>query len=84
MRLTDHDAFDLAVPTPDHFIPLVYIAALAAAANDTLDVLIDGPAYGSISMTSHTLGADCPPTTSDTPAAALTALAAEHPEQSNI
>ena len=43
LELHDHDDFDLAVPTPDHFIPLIYIAALAAAAGDPLDVLIDGP-----------------------------------------
>ncbi len=58
LELVDHDDFDLAVPTPDHFIPLLYIAALAAATNDTTDVLVDGPAFGSISMTSYSLGAD--------------------------
>jgi 4,5-DOPA dioxygenase extradiol len=58
LELVDHDAFQLAVPTPDHFIPLLYIAALAAEAGDPLDVLVDGPAYGSLSMTSYVLGAD--------------------------
>ena len=30
--LQDHADFDLAAPTPDHFIPLLYLAGLAAAA----------------------------------------------------
>jgi 4,5-DOPA dioxygenase extradiol len=33
VALRDHDAFELAVPTPDHFIPLLYLAGLAAAAD---------------------------------------------------
>lgn len=84
LKLADHDDFNLAVPTPDHFIPLLYIAALAAATNDTPDVLVEGPAYGSISMTSYTLGADCPESTSDIAAAYLPEPAVAPPEQANI
>ncbi|MGO9560818.1 MAG: 4,5-DOPA dioxygenase extradiol [Acidimicrobiales bacterium] len=47
--------FALAVPTPDHFIPLLYVAALAAEANRTCDLLVDGALAGSLTMTAYTL-----------------------------
>jgi 4,5-DOPA dioxygenase extradiol len=56
LALREHADFRDAVPTAEHFLPLLYIAGLAAADNATADVLIDGYTYGSLSMTAYTLG----------------------------
>ena len=56
-RLQRHGAFAQAVPTPDHFIPLLYLAGLASAAGRPARVLVDGYAMGSLSMTSYGLDA---------------------------
>jgi 4,5-DOPA dioxygenase extradiol len=58
--LDGHRDFDVAVPTPDHFIPLLYLAGLAGATDTGAEVLVDGYAYGSLSMTAYTLDLDCP------------------------
>jgi 4,5-DOPA dioxygenase extradiol len=70
LELRDHANFRDAVPTAEHFLPLVYIAGLAAAGGSSADVLVDGYTYGSLSMTAYTLdappGAE-PPTPTPTP-----------------
>ena len=58
LRVMDHPDNEAAVPTPDHFIPMLYIAGLAAAAGDRPRPLVRGYAMGSISMTCYGLDAD--------------------------
>jgi 4,5-DOPA dioxygenase extradiol len=70
-KLREHPDFALAVPTPDHFLPLLYLAGLAAAAGARPDVLVEGYFGGSLSMTSYTLGAPCPPATTGQGAAPI-------------
>lgn len=57
--LDGHADFDHAVPTPDHFLPLLYFAGLAGVGEDLVEPLIDGFAYGSLSMSAYTLGLTC-------------------------
>jgi 4,5-DOPA dioxygenase extradiol len=54
--LQSHDLYPLAAPTPDHFIPVLYLAGLCAAAGEPAHVLVDGYAMGSLSMACYTLG----------------------------
>jgi 4,5-DOPA dioxygenase extradiol len=58
LRLAEHPDYAAAVPTPDHFIPLLYLAGLAAASNDRPDALVRGYAMGSLSMTCYGVGAE--------------------------
>lgn len=56
LSVVEDGDFSLAAPTPDHFVPLLYIAGLAEAAEEKAGVLVDGIAMGSLSMTCFTLG----------------------------
>ena len=58
LKLAEHSDYDLAVPTPDHFIPLLYIAGIAAEWGQRAEALIRGYAMGSLSMTCYGVGAD--------------------------
>lgn len=60
LNLTEHPDFARAAPTPDHFVPLLYVGALAAAAGDERSVLVEGYTYGSLSMTCLSAGLAVP------------------------
>jgi 4,5-DOPA dioxygenase extradiol len=70
--LRNHPDYLRSVPTADHFVPLLYVAGLASVANRPLELLIDGYAYGSVSMAAYTLDAPCHAERDDTrPSAGL-------------
>lgn len=52
--LLEHEAFSRAVPTPDHFLPLAYIAGVTAALdNQNVTAFNDKRTMGSLSMTGY-------------------------------
>ena len=69
LSLTRHRDYELAVPTPDHFIPLLYIAGLASR-EEPATPLLRGHSLGSISMSAYAVGASFAAQDGD-PAAAL-------------
>ncbi|MCS3731540.1 4,5-DOPA-extradiol-dioxygenase [Bradyrhizobium betae] len=55
LKLNQHPDFARSVPTPDHYIPLLYTAGIAAAEGRS-QPLIRGYSLGSLSMTSYNVG----------------------------
>ncbi|MFL6843836.1 MAG: 4,5-DOPA dioxygenase extradiol [Allosphingosinicella sp.] len=82
LKLAEHPDYALAVPTPDHFIPLLYAAGLAAAGEGKAEALVRGYALGSISMTCYGVGVGEGRCDEATGAAALPANVP--PDQTNI
>lgn len=56
--LASHADFESAVPTPDHFVPLLYTAGIAAVSAGGAKALVRGYAMGSLSMTCYGVGMD--------------------------
>ena len=56
--LQEHADYALAVPTPDHFLPLLYIAGIAEASGAGAKPLVRGCTLGSISMTCYGVGTE--------------------------
>ena len=84
LSLLDHPDHDAAVPTPDHFIPLLYLAGMADAAGVGADVLVEGPSYGSLSMTSYGIGVEPFDLTGEGGGLDREGASVAPPEQSNI
>jgi 4,5-DOPA dioxygenase extradiol len=83
LRLTEHPDFALAVPTPDHFIPLLYFAGLVAEAGTTTQPFVDGCTLGSLSMSSYAI--DCSLDDADGSTEASSPLASDAPaNQTNM
>jgi 4,5-DOPA dioxygenase extradiol len=55
LKLAEHPDFAKAVPTTDHYIPLLYTAGMAAAEGQS-QAFIEGYSMGSLSMTSYQVG----------------------------
>jgi len=47
------DDYALSVPTPDHFLPLGYIAGIATASASRPEKFVEGCSLVSLSMTSY-------------------------------
>jgi 4,5-DOPA dioxygenase extradiol len=57
VKVVEHPDFAMAVPTPDHFMPLLYTAGMAAVIG-RVQPFIHGYTLGSLSMTCYNVGPD--------------------------
>lgn len=55
VSLQHHPDHRRCVPMAGHFLPLLHVAGLAAAAHRPFDLLVDGFEHGSLSMAAYTL-----------------------------
>lgn len=78
-----HPDFALAVPTPEHFLPLAYVAGLCDAAGEAAQPFAEGGTFGAITMTSYLLGQRPPASAAGAGQGEATATDAP-PEQTNL
>ena len=83
LELFGHPDFRMAVPTDEHFLPLLYIAGMAAESGRVADVLVEGYAYGSLSMACYTVGT-CEPALQDGLGGAAALETVMAPEDANV
>jgi 4,5-DOPA dioxygenase extradiol len=81
--LREHPDFARAVPTPDHFLPILYLAGLARAAGKPLQAFVEGYALGSLSMDCYGLDVVCPPADQTGASAALPSPNELPPDETN-
>lgn len=55
-----HGDYPMSAPTPEHFMPLYYIAGLCEAAGESAQAFCEGAVMGSLTMTSYLLGMNPP------------------------
>jgi len=80
----NHPDYSMAVPTPEHFLPLAYLAGLCAANGESAQAFAQGCTLGSLSMTSYLVGM-APPVARARGAEDANAMPADTPpEQTNI
>lgn len=48
-----HEAYARAVPTPEHFLPLAYLAGVSIARGETVHSFVRGATFGALTMTSY-------------------------------
>jgi 4,5-DOPA dioxygenase extradiol len=78
-----HTDYALAVPTPEHFLPVAYLAGLCEMAGETAEPFATGCTLGSLSMTSYVLGLQRPPTRSSAAGGAASLPHGTPPDQTN-
>ena len=54
-RAQSHPDYRMAVPTPDHFLPLAYLAGLASQSQSRSRTIVDGYEMGTLSMTAYVI-----------------------------
>ena len=79
-----HPDYNQSAPTPEHFLPLYYLAGLCEAAGEPASVFLKGGAMGSLTMTGYTLGLGALPAQAQGSGQGATVPASVPPEQTNL